>query len=282
MQDNKESGNKMIIVNSRINAILKKLDEIVDKHPEIVLKKGTYDYSKAPPEVRAEVDLYLEEIANIHYEEVFWHLAEYYLLLEADSSHIDSSLAEYLLDEKENGMAFIPDNVIEDILGRFPKLQAVHPKIHKVLEKRIIKNTVKEREFFFGDVQSEEIQRMYREIENIAKAGVEGVKVKREKGVVCIKYTNAPAEVRKVLDESVEKIHRKLTEAMVYNTAYYYFVMLDDPSKLEFNDANFVLYTKAVGAKYVPNVVITDALNRFPELRELYPEIAEKYKKFLK
>jgi len=281
MQDNKESGNKMIIVNSRINAILKKLDEIVDKHPEIVLKKGTYDYSKAPPEVRAEVDLYLEEIANIHYEEVFWHLAEYYYLREADPSQIDSSLAEYLLTEKENGMAFIPDSVIEDILDRFPELKKVHPKIYETLGQKFIEIT-EEKEFYLWNVRDEEVQHMYREIENIAKSGVKGVKVVREKGAVHVKYTDAPAEVKKVLDETVEKIEEKLTEIMVYRIASYYYTMLNDPSRLEFRDAQIAIYAKTIGLNFIPNDVAVDALNRFPELRELYPEIAEKYKKFLK
>ena len=281
MQNNKEDRDGFL-GNARLEAIVKRLDKIIEEHPEIVLKDGIFDYSKAPPEVRAEIERHLEEMTNIHYEEVLWNLAKYYLLLEADPSKLYSSLAEYLLDEKEIGMDFIPDTIIEDILGRFPELKAVHPKIHEALGKSIIKHTREEREFYFGDVKDEEIQRIYREVENLAKAGVEGVEIKREKGFVHVKYTNAPAEVRKALDESVKKIHQKLAEAMVYNAAYYYYVMLDDPSKLEFNEAKFVLYTKELGAKFVPNVVIADALNRFPELRKMYPEIAEKYKKFLK
>ena len=281
MQNNNELGNK-IIVNSRIDAILKKLDEIVKKHPEIVLKNGTYDYSQAPPEVRAEIDGHLEEMANVYYEDVLWILAKYYVLLKVDPSQISSSIAEYLLSEKESGTAFIPDTVIEDILDRFPKLKVAHPKIYEKLGKKIVKYPSEEREFSFEDVQDEEIQHIYREVENLAKAGTKGVEVKREKGFVHVKYTNAHPEVKRVLDETVENIHRKVAENIAYDVSYYYFMMLDDPSKLEFDDGDVVIYAKKLGATFIPSVVIADALNRFPKLREMYPEIAEKYKKLLK
>jgi hypothetical protein len=111
---------------------------------------------------------------------------------------------------------------------------------------------------------------------------VKGVKAKKEKGFSYIKYTNAPAEVKKVLDDTLEEFFRTLSEYLVYNVSYYYFKMFDDPSELELTDGNIVVFAKDLGSTFVPNVAVTDALNRFPELRKMYPEVAKKYKKFLK
>jgi hypothetical protein len=62
-----------------------------------------------------------------------WHLADYYYYLKEANLPIDSSLAEFLLTKKENGFAFIPDFVIEDLLNRFPELEKEHPKIYETL-----------------------------------------------------------------------------------------------------------------------------------------------------
>jgi len=280
MQDNKELENKNVI-NSRIDAILKKLDEIVDKHPEIVLKNGVYDYSKAPPEVRAEIDEHLEEMLDIKRENVLWNLAEYYYLRESNSQ-VDTSIAEYLITEKENGVAFIPDSVIEDLLDKFPELKKVHPKIYETLGQKVIEYPSELRNFAFRNVLEKELEPVFRKIENFTKAGVKGVKVKKENGYTYIKYTNAPPEVKKVLDDTLEEFFRTLTEYLVYNVSYYYLEMTDDPSELELIDGNIVVFAKELGSTFVPNVAVADALNRFPELRKMYPEVAKQYKKFLK
>ncbi|MFP3133130.1 MAG: hypothetical protein RXR19_03355, partial [Nitrososphaeria archaeon] len=260
----------------RSDAIMKRLNEIVKEHPEIVVKPGVYDYSRAPPEVQAEIEEHFEELTSLYYEEVFWHLAEYYYLREANLP-MDPSLAEYLLTEKERGAVFIPDSVIKDLLERFPELKGAHPEIHKALGQKNIELN-KEKEFYLLNIRDEEVQSLYREVENIAKAGVEGVMFEREKGAVHINYERANTEVKKVLDETVEKILEKITEFIVKNVAFYYFLMLNDPSRLEFLDAQIVVYAKAIGMYFVPHDVVVDALNRFPKLRELYPDVAEKYK----
>jgi len=280
MQDNKELENKNVI-NSRIDAILKKLDEIVEKHPEIVLKNGVYDYSKAPPEVRAEIDEHLEEMVDIKRDNVLWNLAEYYLSLEANLQ-VDSSIAEYLITEKENGVAFIPDSVIEDLLDKFPELKKVHPKIYETLGQKVIGYPSELRNFVFRNVLEKELEPIFRKIENFAKAGVKGVKAKKENGYIYINYTNVPPEVKKVLDDTLEEYFRTLSEYLVYHVSYYYFEMIDDPSELELIDGNIVVFAKELGSTFVPNVAVTDALNRFPELRKMYPEVTKKYKKFLK
>jgi len=264
----------------RYDAIMKRLHEIVEEHPEIVVKSGVFDYSRAPPEVQAEIEEHLEELTSLYFEEVFWHLAEYYYLRETNLS-MDPSLAEYLLTEKERRAVFIPDSVIKDLLERFPELKGAHPDIHKALGQKNIELD-EEREFYLWNVQDEEVQSLYREVENIAKAGVEGVMFEREKGSVHINYERANTEVKKVLDETVEKILEKITEIIVKNVAFYYFLMLNDPSSLEFRNAQIVVYAKAIGMYFVPHDVVVDALNRFPKLRELYPDVAEKYKKSLK
>jgi len=281
MQDNKELENKSVI-NSRINAILKKLDEIVKEHPEIVLKNGTYDYSQAPPEVRAEIDEHLEEMIDIKREDVLWNLAKYYYYRESNPSLISSPLAEYLITEKENGMAFIPDSIIEDLLTKFPELKKVHPKIYETLGQKVIGYSSGTRNFLFRNVLEKELEPIFRKIENFAKAGVKGVKAKKENGFAYIKYTNAPPEVKKVLDDTLEEYFRTLSEYLVHNVSYYYFEMLDDPSELELIDGNIVVLAKDIGSTFVPNVAVADALNRFPELRKMYPDVAKKYKKFLK
>ena len=285
MKDNNIAGEKgkyniFARKSYRYDAIMKRLHEIVEEHPEIVVKSGVYDYSRAPPEVQAEIEEHLEELTSLYFEEVFWYLAEYYYLREANLS-IDSSLAEYLITEKERGAVFIPDSVIKDLLERFPELKSAHPNIHKALGQKNIELNEK-KEFYLWNVQDEEVQSLYREVENFAKAGVEGVMFEREKGEVHINYERANTEVKKVLDETVEKILEKITEIIVKNVAFYYYLMLNDPSSLEFHNAQIVVYAKAIGMYFVPHDVVVDALNRFPKLRELYPDVAEKYKKSLK
>jgi hypothetical protein len=285
VKDNNIAGEKgkyeaVIRKSYRYDAIMKRLHEIVDEHPEIVVKPGVFDYSRAPPEVQAEIEEHFEELTSLYYEEVFWHLAEYYYLRETNLS-IDSSLAEYLLTEKERRAVFIPDSVIKDLLERFPELKGAHQNIHKALGQKIMEPDEK-KEFNLWNVQDEEVQSLYREVENIAKAGVEGVMFEREKGSVHINYERANTEVKNVLDETVEKILEKITEIIVHNVAFYYFLMLNDPSSLEFRNAQIVVYAKAIGMYFVPHDVVVDALNRFPKLRELYPDVAETYKKSLK
>ena len=285
MKDNniaQEKGKDEVVVRKsyRSDAIMKRLHEIVEEHPEIVVKPGVYDYSRAPPEVQAEIEEHLEELTSLYFEEVFWHLAEYYYLREANLP-MDPSLAEYLITEKERGAVFIPDSVIKDLLERFPELKSAHPNIHKALGQKNIELN-EEKEFYLWNVQDEEVQSLYREVENFAKAGVEGVMFEREKGSVHINYERANTEVKNVLDETVEKILEKITEIIVKNVAFYYYLMLNDPSRLEFRNAQVVVYAKAIGMHFVPHDVVVDALNRFPKLRELYPDVAEKYKKSLK
>jgi len=167
------------------------------------------------------------------------------------------------------------------LLERFPELKSAHPNIHKALGQKNIELN-EEKEFYLWNVQDEEVQSLYREVENFAKAGVEGVMFEREKGSVHINYERANTEVKNVLDETVEKILEKITEIIVKNVAFYYYLMLNDPSRLEFRNAQVVVYAKAIGMHFVPHDVVVDALNRFPKLRELYPDVAEKYKKSLK
>jgi len=265
--------------NSRVDAIMKRLAEIVKEYPEIVLKPGVYAYNKAPPEVQAEIEELLKELGALHIEEVIWKIGIYYSFLQNNPSEIDVSLAEYLLTERENGTYFIPDVIIKDILNRFPELKEKHPKIQEILNEPFIIDEGK-REFSFIDIR-DELQPLYSEIENHAKAGVRGVMFERNAGFVHINYERAHPEVKKVLDEIVEKIGRKLLEIMVYDTAYYYYVMIENPSFLKRGSANAVLFAKSEGVP-VPNVVVIDALNRFPELRNKYPEIVKEYEKFLK
>ena len=265
---------------SRVNAIMKRLGEISKEHPEIVLKPGIFDYDKTPPEVQAEIDELFKELEDLHIEEVIWKIGIYYSYLQNNLSEIDVSLAEYLLTELENGTYFIPDEIIKDILNRFPKLKEKHPKIQEILNAPFIIDEDK-REFFFLDIHDDELQPLYSEIENLAKAGVRGIIFERKAGFVHINYESAHPELKKVLDEIAEKITRKLFEIMVYDTAYYYYLMIEKPSLLKRGNANAVLFIKSECIP-VPNVVVVDALNRFPELRNKYPEITKEYKKFLK
>jgi len=286
MQDNNIVRDKGVkdrsdYFNSRLEVIMKRLNEITKEHPEIVLKDGVYDYSRAPPEVQAEIEKNLDDLTEIEIEETLWHLAEYYYSKEAHLP-IDSSLAEFLLAKKEKRFAFIPDSVIKDLLERFPELKKVHPKIYETLGQKVIGYESGTRNFTFKNVLDDALEPVFRKIKNFAKAGVKGVKAKKENGFSYIKYTNAPPEVKKVLDDTLEEYFRTLSEYLVYNVTYYYFEMIDDPSELELIDGNIVIVAKDIGSTFVPNVAVTDALNRFPELRKMYPEVAKKYKKFLK
>jgi len=285
MQDNniaQDKGVKNIgdYFSSRLEVITKRLNEIVKEHPEIVLKDRVYDYSRAPPEVQAEIEKNLDEKAEIELEEVLWHLAGYYYLKEANLP-IDSSLAEFLLTKKESGFAIIPDSVIEDLLERFPELKKVHPKIERLGQKTVYYPS-EQRNFVFKNVLDDVLEPVFRKIENFAKAGVKGVKAKKENGFYYINYSNAPPEVKKVLDDTLEEYFRTLFEYLVYHVSYYYFKIHDNPSELDLYEGNIVVFAKYVGSTFVPKVVIIDALKRFPELRKMYPEVAKEYKKFLK
>jgi len=286
MQDNNIAQDKSVedmgdYFSSRLEVILKRLSEIRKEHPEIVLKDGVYDYSRAPPEVQAEIEKNLDEKAEIELEEVLWHLAGYYYLKEANLP-IDSSLAEFLLTKNESGFAIIPDSVIEDLLERFPELKKVHPKIYEMLGQKTVYYPSEQRNFVFRNVLENALEPVFRKIENFAKAGVKGVKAKKENGFYYINYTNAPPEVKKVLDDTLEEYFRTLFEYLVYHVSYYYFKIHDNPSELDLYEGNIVVFAKSIGATFVPKIVIIDALKRFPELRKMYPEVAKEYKKFLK
>jgi len=54
VQYNKDVKDRGDLYSSRLEVITKRLNEIVKEHPEIVLKDGVFDYSRAPPEVRAK------------------------------------------------------------------------------------------------------------------------------------------------------------------------------------------------------------------------------------
>ena len=265
---------------SRVNAIMKRWGEIIKEHPEIVLKPGVYAYNKAPPEVQAEIEELFYELNDLHVEEVIWKIGIYYSYLQNNPSEIDVSLAEDLLTDRENGTYFIPDVIIKDILNRFPELKEKHPKIQEILNTPFIIDEG-EREFSFIDIHDDELQPLVSEIENLAKAEVRGIMFERKAGFVHINYERAHPDVKKVLDEIVEKIGRKLLEIMIKDTAIYYHLMTENPSLIKQNYANAVLLIKSQGVP-VPDVVVIDALNRFRELRNKYPEIVKEYKKFLK
>jgi len=286
MQDNniaqdKSVKNKGDYFSSRLEVITKRLDEIVKEHPEIVLKDGVYDYSQAPPEVKAEIEKNLEDMADTEREEIIWHLANYYYRKE-NNLPIDPSLAEFLLTKKENELAIIPDSVIKDLLERFPELIKAHPKIYEVLGQKIVYYPSEQRDFVFKNVLDDVLEPVFRKIENFAKAGVKGVEAKKENGFYYINYTNAPPEVKKVLDDTLEEYFRTLFEYLVYHVSYYYFKIHDNPSELDLYEGNIVIVAKSIGATFIPKILILDALKRFPELRKMYPEVAKEYKKFLK
>jgi hypothetical protein len=267
--------------NSRLEVILKRLNEIVKEHPEIVLKDGVYDYSQAPPEVKVEIEKNLEEMADTEREEILWHLAKYYYAKE-NNLPLDPSLAEFLLAKKENGFAIIPDSVIEDLLEMFPELKKLHPKIYEMLGQKTVYYPSEQRDFVFKNVLADVLEPVFRKIENFAKAGVKGVKAKKENGFYYINYTNAPPEVKKILDDTLEEYFRELFEFLIYHVSHYYFAIYNDPSRLDLHEGNIVIVAKSIGATFVPKIVIIDALKRFPELRKMYPKIAKEYEKFLK
>jgi hypothetical protein len=286
MQDNNIARDKSVentndSFSSRLEVILKRLNEIRKEHPEIVLKDGVYDYSQTPPKVKAEIEKHIEEMVDIESEELLWHLAKYYYAKE-NNLPIDPSLAEFLLSKKESGIAIIPDSVIKDLLDRFPELKKAHPKIYEKLGQKTVYYPSEHRDFVFKNVLEDVLEPVFRKIENFAKAGVKGVKAKKENGFYYINYTNAPPEVKKVLDDTLEEYFRTLFEYLIYHVTYYYFKIYDNPSELDFYEGNIVIVAKNIGATFVPKIVIIDALNRFPELRKMYPKVAKKYKKFLK
>jgi len=286
MQDNNRAQDKSVkdmedYFSSRLEVILKRLDEIRKEHPEIVLKDGVYDYSQTPPEVKAEIEKNIEEMVDIESEEILWHLAKYYYAKE-NNLPIDPSLVEFLLTKKENGFEMIPDSVIKDLLERFPELTKAHPKIYEKLGQKIMHYPSEQRDFVIKNVLEDVLEPVFRKIENFAKAGVKGVKAKKENGFYYINYTNAPPEIKKVLDDTLEEYFRKLFEFLIYHVSHYYFAIYDDPSRLDFHEGNIVIVAKSIGATFVPKVVIIDALKRFPELRKMYPKVAKEYKKFLK
>ena len=266
---------------SRLEVILKRLDEIRKEHPEIVLKDGVYDYSQAPPEVKAEIEKNLEDMADTEHEEILWHLAKYYYAKE-NNLPIDPSLAEFLLRKRENGFAIIPDSVIKGLLEKFPELGKKHPKIYQTLGQKTVYYETEARVFVFKNVLNSVLEPVFRKIEDFAKAGVKGVKAKKENGFYYVNYTNAPPEVKKVLDDTLEEYFRKLFEYLIYHVSHYYFAIYDDPSRLDLHEGNIVIVAKSIGAPFVPKIVIIDALNRFPELRKMYPNVVKEYKKFLK
>jgi len=286
VKDNNKAQDKSVkdmgdYFSSRLEVILKRLNEIRKEHPEIVLKDGAYDYSQAPPEVKAEIEKNLEDMAEIELEEVLWHLAKYYYAKE-NNLPIDPSLAEFLLRKRENRFAIIPDSVIEDLLERFPELKKVHPKIYERLGEKTVHYPSEQRDFVFKNVLADVLEPVFRKIENFAKAGVKGVKAKKENGFYYINYTNAAPEVKKVLDDTLEEYFRELFEFLIYHVSHYYFAIYNDPSRLDLHEGNIVIVAKSIGATFVPKIVIIDALKRFPELRKMYPKIAKEYKKFLK
>jgi len=264
---------------SRLEVIIKRLNEIRKEHPEIVLKDMVYDYSQTPPEVKAEIEKNIEEMVDIEREEILWHLAKYYYAKE-NNLPIDPSIAEFLLSKKENGIT-IPDSVIKDLLERFPELTKAHPKIYETLGQKTVHYSSEHRDFVFKNVLDDVLEPVFKKIENFAKAGVKGVQAKKENGFYYIKYTNASPEVKKVLDDTLEEYFRELHEYLIYHVSYYYFAIYDDPSELDLYEAKIVMVAKSIGATFVPKMVIIDALKRFPELRKMYPEVAKEYKKFL-
>jgi cell fate (sporulation/competence/biofilm development) regulator YlbF (YheA/YmcA/DUF963 family) len=266
--------------NSRADEIIKRLKEIRKKHPEIEVEPGVFDYSRAPPKLQDEIKELFHKINDLHVEEVIWKIGVYYSYLQNNPSKIAVSLAEDLLSELESGIVFIPDEIIKDILNRFPELKEKHPKVQEILNALFITYGAK-REFFFPDINNEEVQPLFSEIENLAKAGVKGIIFERKAGHVHIDYEDAHPELKKVLDRIADKITRKLYEIMIKGTAFYYQLMIENPSAINQKHASGVLSIKAEGLP-VPDVVVIDALNRFPELRKKYPEIVKEYKKFLK
>jgi len=266
---------------SRLEVILKRLDEIRKEHPEIVLKDGVYDYSQTPPEVKAEIEQNIEEMIDIESEEILWHLAKYYYAKE-NNLPIDPSLAEFLLTKKENENVIIPDSVIKDLLEKFPELTKAHPKIYEKIGQKTVFYTSEHRNFVFKNVLDDVLEPVFRKIENFAKTGVKGVQAKKENGFYYINYTNAPPEVKKVLDDTLEDYFRELHEYLIYHVTSYYFAIYDDPSRLDLHEGNIVIVAKSIGATFVPKIVIIDALKRFPELRKMFPNVAKEYKKFLK
>jgi len=210
-----------------------------------------------------------------------WHLAKYYYAKE-NNLPIDPSLAEFLLTKKENGVAIIPDSVIKDLLEKFPELTKAHPKIYEKLGQKTVYYPSEHRNFVFKNVLDDVLEPVFRKIENFAKTGVKGVQAKKENGFYYINYTNAPPEVKKVLDDTLEEYFRELFEYLIYHVSYYYFAIYNDPSELDLYEANIVIVAKNIGATFVPKMLVIDALKRFPELRNKYPEITKEYKKFLK
>lgn len=141
-----------------------------------------------------------------------------------------------------------------------------------------MKYTKDTRDFYFTNVK--EFQPVFTKIENLAQQ-TDGVTIKKDDNFFQVNYTNAPPEVKKVLDETVERINEKIIENITYHASLYYFTLLHKPSELTILNATIVLHATHFGF-HIPRILIIDALERFPILKDYYPEIVKEYEKNFK